>query len=37
MNGYRFKTKGIENLQNTEKLNKGIFCLPLYPDLKIMI
>lgn len=36
MNGYRFMTKrDHKNIQNTEKLNKGIFCLPLYPDLKI--
>ena len=29
------RASSATNLQNTEKLNKGIFCLPLYPDLKI--
>ena len=34
MKGYE-KIKKVKDLSNTEKFSKGIFCIPLYPDLKL--
>ena len=34
MKAYSKIIKNKKNLQNSEKLSKGIFSLPLYPELK---
>ena len=36
MKAYKYLNKNFRNnLHNTEIISKGIFCLPLYPDLKV--